>query len=72
MRRTLIIPWDDIEKEIPAWLGDKYILSNPLEAIYEMCVMGLNSENPKHWEAALQDILIFIRKEYDKLEINIQ
>ena len=29
--------------------------------IDEACQMGLNSPHPEHWEAALQDILDFIR-----------
>lgn len=33
-----------------------------LEMIEEYAVMGLNSENPKHWEAALQDVLDIVRR----------
>jgi len=32
-----------------------------LGTIDEYCQMGLNSSEPKHWEAALQDILDLIR-----------
>ncbi len=33
-----------------------------LELIEEYAVAGLNSEEAKHWEAALQDILDLLRR----------
>ena len=31
--------------------------TSALGDIVELCEMGLNSENPAHWEAALQEVL---------------
>lgn len=32
-------------------------LISALQGIDEMCQAGLNSSDPKHWEAALQDVM---------------
>jgi hypothetical protein len=32
-----------------------------ISLVDEYCQMGLNSSDPKHWEAALQDILAAVR-----------
>ena len=32
-----------------------------IQAVDEFCQMGLNSSNPSHWEAALQDIMNIAR-----------
>jgi len=37
-------------------------LTGVLSAVDEYCQSGLNSSEPKHWEAALQDILKLVRE----------
>jgi len=33
----------------------------------ELCQAGLNSDDPKHWEAALQDVMQTVRKAAESL-----
>lgn len=37
-------------------------VSRVLGTIDEFCQMGLNSSDPKHWDAALQDIMQYVRE----------
>lgn len=41
-------------------------VNDPLMTIDELCQAGLNSNEPKHWEAALRDIMDAVRVERSK------
>lgn len=46
---------------------DKQYIRDLLFEIDEHCQAGLNSSDPKHWEAALKDIMAFVRAEDEAL-----
>lgn len=57
--RNVAVTYDKADAELVA---RSPAMQATLAAIDEFCQMGLNSSEPKHWEAALQDILDIMRR----------